>query len=250
MPNIIEFTNLDDLIRRYQAGESELKLAREFSVSRNVIRKRLIDSGIIPRNGSQANIISMSLMTAEQRKARSAAAHIAVKGRYQTIAERERRATSREAKRVGMSRTETILAEMLQAKGINTIPQKAIGMYNVDLAIKKPRIAVEIMGGNWHTTKHHSILHSKRIPYILNQGWNVVIIWVDTRNYPLTINASDYIISFMQSLRFNESKRAQYRVIRGTGEDVPILSSNFNCLTPVECPTSRDKMGRFHSNIR
>lgn len=250
MANIIKIPNLDDLLRRYQVGESELKLSREFGVSRDVIRKRLLDAGIIPRNGSQANIVSMSQMSFAERQARTAASHIATRGRHQTIAERERRARTHEALRLGISTIEIIFGEMLTAKGIVFTPQKAIGVYNVDIAVKTPRIAIEIFGGNWHTTDKHSLLHHKRIPYILNRGWSVVMIWVNARNYPLTLGARDYIVTLAQRLALHKPLRGEYHVIRGTGEDVSILSSNFNCLSPVECPASRDKMGRFHSNIR
>lgn len=251
MTRVIEIANLNNLILRYEAGESELKLSREFGIDRGTIRRRLLSAGITPRNGSQANIASMGRMTFEQRQARTAASHIAARGRYHTIAEREMRAATRESKKLGVSLAETIFVDMLKGRGItNIVQQKAIGVYNVDIAIKSPRIAVEIYGGNWHTCESHAILHSKRTPYILNRGWSMVIIWVDGINYPLTVKAADYVAALVDAFRACEPARSQYRVIRGTGENVSILSSNFNCLAPVESPTSRDNMGRIHSNIR
>lgn len=227
MANIIKFTNLDDLIRRYQVGESELKLAREFSVSRNVIRRRLIQAGITPRNSSQANIVSMGLMTPEQRQSRAAASHLATKGRYQTIRERTQRAKTRQIRKLGTSVIEDIFTNSLTDKGLNVTQQKAIGMYNVDIAIESTRIAVEIFGGNWHSSPHHTNLLRKRLPYILNHGWHLVIIWVDSRNHPLTIQATDYILSFMQELSLNKTIGSQYRMIWGDGKPMAIDSSHF-----------------------
>jgi very-short-patch-repair endonuclease len=242
---------VDEIVSRYIAGESELSLSKTFGIDRNGIRRRLLQSGITPRNGSQASIISMSRMTPSQRKARASAAHEAVRGRYVPIKEREQRANTRERHSIGGSLAESILSDMLKEKGIMSItPQKAIGVYNVDIAIESCRIAIEIFGGSWHLSSHHSALHQKRIPYIRNKGWTVVIIWVNARHYPLTIDAADYIISLTERLRFNKPAIGEYHVIRGNGELVPVLSCEFNCNPIVKCPTSRDKMGRFHSNIR
>lgn len=239
MSDIIKLANLDDIIRRYQAGESELKLAREFGVSRNVIRRRLVNSGVTPRNSSQANVASMALMPIEQRQARAAAAHAAVKGRKHSIAEKSQRAATVETLQIHISTIENLFADMLRSKGITNITQqKAIGIYNVDIAIERPRIAVEVMGGNWHTSIHHAALHHKRIPFILDKGWSVVIIWVNAMKYPLTIQAADYVVALVEAFRLNKPKRCQYRVIRGTGEDVPVFSSNFNCITPIKRPTT------------
>ena len=251
MSRIVEIPNLDNLLRRYQAGESELKLSREFGIGRGVIRRRLLNAGIIPRNSSQAGFIRMSKLSSTEREAITAKAHEAVKGRRVPMSERERIAKTREIKGLGISTIERIMVDMLRTKGIiNIVHQKAIGAYNVDIAIEKSRIAVEIYGGSWHNSKHHRLLHHKRVPYILNKGWTLVIIWVNAKHHPLTIEAANYIVSLSQSLRLNKSHRGQYRVIRGNGEPVSILSSEFNCIPVVESPTSRDSKGRFYSNIR
>jgi len=251
MPRIIEIPNLDNLISSYKAGESELKLSREFKVSRNVIRKRLLDAGIKPRTGSEASFIRMSRMSSIERSDLTRASHAAARGRSHSVTERTKRAITRQARGLGISEAENIFTDMLCSKGIKgIIQQKAIGYYNVDIAIKSPRIAIEIMGGHWHTSQRHIILHHKRVPYILNAGWTMVMIWVDARNYPLTVKAADYVISLLQRLSLNKSSRGEYHVIRGNGQIVPILSSEFNCLPVVESPTSRDNMGRYYSNIR
>ena len=250
MTRIIEIPNLDDLLRRYEAGESELKLSREFGVDRGVIRRRLLKAGITPRNGSQAMTIRMGQMSNAERLAITAHAHEAARGRHQTISERVKRANTREVKGMGISTTESIFKHLLETRGIyNVTPQKAIGTYNVDIAIESPRIAIEIFGGSWHNCEHHRRLHHKRIPYILNSGWSVVIIWVDARRYPLTVGASDYVTSLVEHLRSDKPVRSEYHVIRGTGELVPILSSEFNCQSIINRPRTRDSKGRYQSVV-
>lgn len=240
MPAKIKIPNLNDIVSRYQAGESALKLSREFNIERNVIRRRLVAMGIALRTNSQACLIRMSRMTPADRRAITANANKAAKGRHPARAERLKGAKTRESRRTGASAIEFIMADMLMSRGVkNLVHQKAIGVYNVDIAIKSPRIAIEIMGGNWHTSEHHALLHHKRIPYILNAGWTVVIIWVNAKSYPLTIKAGDYIITLMERLRLNKSSRGEYHVIRGNGDMVPITSSNFNCLPSVKSTAPR-----------
>lgn len=235
MPNIIEFTNLSDLLARYQAGESELELAREFKVSRNVIRKRLLDAGITPRSMRQAQIIRASKMSIEDRQLITAAAHAATRGRHRSITERSKGAITRQTKGLGISPVETMLVNMLTERGFKTIiQQKAIGTYNIDIAIESCRVAIEIYGGHWHSADHHALLHAKRTPYILNSGWNLVIIWVDAKHYPLGVGACDYIAALCEKLRFHKPTIGQYHVIRGNGNTVPILSSEFNCLPTIK----------------
>jgi very-short-patch-repair endonuclease len=225
----------DTIISRYLKGESELALSKEFGIARSGIRRRLLKAGIIPRTISQANVIRMSNLSAQERIDLTSAAHKAVRGRHATIAEREKRAKTIEIKGIGISTSENIMVEMLQSQGIKNITQqKAIGIYNVDIAIESPRIAIEINGGGWHIQSHHTLLHHKRVPYLTDRGWNVVIIWIDARRYPLTIEAANYVISLIKKLRLHKPKRGQYHVIRGNGESVSILSSQFNCLPVVK----------------
>ena len=238
MTIIITTANLDDLVSRYQAGESELKLAGEFQVSRSVIRRRLVKAGITPRNGSQANIASMSLMTFKQRQARTAASHIVSKVRFQPLAEREMRAKTRERKGLGISKIEIILTEMLRDKGIPNITlQKAVGKYNIDIAIEEPRIAVEVYGGGFHSATRHIRREGERVPYLLNGGWNMVIIWVEAKRHPLTIDTANYIVTFAQSLSGNESQRGEYRMIWGDGDTITTAHLEFYDFAGIKCPS-------------
>lgn len=221
-----------EVVRGYLMGESELSLSKRYGIDRNGIRRRLLRAGITPRTGSQAAFIMMSKLSPIERQARSAAAHVAAKGRIQPYSEREQRAKTREAKQLGISKAELILADMLRERGFSNItPQKAVGKYNIDIVIEEPRIAVEIYGGNFHTTHRHARRENERFPYILNSGWHVIVIWVNARHHPLTIDAANYIVAFIQSIGSNKTIRCQYRMVYGDGEPVTAPSMNLNGLT-------------------
>ena len=79
------------------------------------------------------------------------------------------------------SDSERVLDEMLQAFGHHPVPQKAIGPYNVDLAVGS--VAVEVLGGEWHGYKPR---HRERTEQILDAGWSMVFVW-DTPTYPLAV---------------------------------------------------------------
>src|SRR5260370_26203735 len=116
--------------------------------------------------------------------------------------------------------------------GIESTPQKAIGIYNCDLAVDS--IAVEIFGGGWHGYGRHKGRSLKRFNYLFNLGWNVVIVWIDGRRYPLSILAAQQIHSFTQLASSNPALRGQYWVIRGDGKLVASGSSDGNDRALIE----------------
>lgn len=120
--------------------------------------------------------------------------------------------------------------------GVETTLQKAIGPYNADLAAYP--VAVEIFGGNWHARGRHAARFPDRVRYFLDQGWNLVIVWVlDRRRWqsaiPLTPAAADYIASFVQLTRRDPSTRGQYRVIWGDGKEAATDGLDLNELALV-----------------
>jgi len=73
-----------DVVDRYIRGEAETSLAREFRVSPSAIRTRLANAGVHIRTQSEAAFVSARQQTSEQRLARVAAAHDAVRGMTQS----------------------------------------------------------------------------------------------------------------------------------------------------------------------
>jgi len=232
MPAKIEIPNLSDLLQRYVAGESENKLAREAGINRWTFRQRLLTAHIDPRTQSEAEKLKWARMTPTQRERQVRAAHIAVRGRTLSFREKHAQALGKEKALCHVVPIETELATTLRTYGFLITQQKAIGVYNVDIAIHVPPIAVEIFGGSWHCYGGHLARFHKRVKYILDEGWHVVIIWLDARRYPLGKGAVEYLIALRQELSGNPASRCQYRVILGNGQLAPIRKSYLN--TPAD----------------
>lgn len=234
MSRKIDVPNLDHLLKRYIAGEPEQKLAREAGINRWTFRQRILEAGIIPRNLSDSMYIRWAEATPEQRNAMLNNAHASTRGRVVTDQEKVLRAQSIEAALCRSVPTERFLADALQTHGLTPTLQKAIWIYNIDVALDIDRVAVEIFGGQWHTSGDHARRFHKRTKYLLDSGWHVVIIWVDGRHYPLGAGAIDYVVTFVKELRSHPPASSQYRVILGDGQLAPIAQRYFNSPTDIE----------------
>ena len=236
---IIEQKTISLLVSSYINGKSIKKLSAEFGINRNVIRNRLIKANVHIRNRSEAMYIRMKNTPPDIRKQLTIAAHIAKKGSHIPTSQLIIRAIQNQSKGI-LNTTEQLLFRMLQKQGFHITPQKAIGIYNCDLAINEPPIAIEIFGGHWHSYGRHAARMLRRSKQILNSGFSLIIIWVDALKYPLTIGSANYIISYAQKFSRNKSVRSQYRVILGNGNIAPTTKSYFNdpaFITTLHNPT-------------
>lgn len=225
MSHKIEMANINELIQRYLSGESEKALAVAFGVSRPVIRRRLLEHGIKPRNRSEGMFARMARTSPEDRSRLAEAAHAAVRGKRRTWDELLLRAKTREKTGQYVVKTEMILMNWFQARGATCTPQKAVGRYNVDIALYEPPIAVEVRYSRWPGCSRPKN-HIQRTVDLLNAGWHVLYVLID-REHPLLEATADEIVSWAKGLRGLPSFPSQYRVIRGDGEDAPFLSSQF-----------------------
>ena len=238
-----------DLVALREMYDDEVPVkeaARRMGVASSVILSRLGDLGLTPRTGSEAMYIRMRNTPPEERRRLADAAHSAVRGVRQTEEHRRKIAITREAIQFKVSRTETIFSEMLGERGIHTTPQKAIGRYNVDLALDEFPIVVEINGGGWHGTGAHAARYAKRTKYLLDCGLDVVVIWITTTNSPLECGAADYVVSLTKKLGSQKPIRGQEHMIKGDGKSTSIGQRKFNNLPAIPCSERRNKVtGRF-----
>ena len=230
----IDVQDIDAYIVRYLAGESEKSLSREMGCAREVLRRRLIESGVTPRNRSDGVTARWAKTDDAGRDAMLVNAHAAVRGRTVTTDERSRSAKSRERTQSGSVLSESILAADLRSLGYTVAQQKAISIYNIDIALEGPPLAVEVFGGGWHAYGRHVARFHERVKYLLDSGWHVLIVWVDGRRYPITADCAKHIHSFAQELRSDPSTGCQYRVILGNGETAPVRKSYLNTLADIE----------------
>lgn len=201
------------LHERYIAGESGVALASEAGIDFANLYTAWHRRGWPVRDGQEAAALRYADTSPEYRQALTVAAHDAVRGRGQSFEHRCRIALGRERTLAHQSETEELLLNMLP---VDAIPGKAVGPYNVDIAIGT--VAVEIYGGTWHAQGRAAARFPQRTRYLFDHGWSVVIIWVEQARYPLTVAAAEYVIALGEFTRSNPTATAQYRVIRGNGQ--------------------------------
>ncbi len=220
--------NADDLIREYLSGKTAVEVASIFGTTRARVR-RILESHSIPVRGrGDTNRILMARRTPEENSRNTAAAHAAARGRKVSIEERSKTAKTLERRHYNVGCWEHSLAEMLSARGIVTVPQKAIGPYNCDLAAYP--VAVEVFGGNFHFFGHHYARLPKRVRYLLDAGWDVLMVLTYPR-YPITDACADDLAAYVDAARRNPTKRREYWVILGTGDPIAGGSGNDNQLS-------------------
>ena len=220
MPSKIFIPNLDNLLERYQAGESENALAKEAGINRWTFRKRLREAAIKPRGRSEAEVIKWSKMTPEQRKIQTTAAHDAVRGRKASLDELAFRAKSREGSMTyNVSDSEIILGNWLRELEIQFVHNFAVGPYNCDIGTGP--VTVEVWGGGWHPKP----IEVNRTKYILDSGYAMLIIVLDSRRFPISRCVTEYIISLLEITSGDPAAQRQYWMVRGDGE---LIFKRFN----------------------
>lgn len=242
--------SLDDgeIVRLYNSGMSVKALAAKFGVSRNVIDRRLKRANIIPRGRSESMFVRMSQTSPEERMRLTAFAHDAKRGVPEPFDRRCQIAATRERTLSGSTPAEVDFCNSLIDRGFKCILQKAVGSYNIDIAIIEPPIAVEIFGGGWHHSGRHAARYRKRIEYLIDCGYTPIIIWVG-KNWPLGIGAIEYIIALSQKLSSGEADGREEHVIRGDGYLCSVGDRKFNCFPGKRLTYHRDTTtGRYTSS--
>ena len=221
-----------EIVARYLAGESVNALANAYGVSRGStgpIEVRLKAAGVTLRGPAAARQIMAAERTPEQNRANIQAAQAAIRGTHRSVETKSKAAATRELRQTHISDHERALAAELTSHGVIVTPQKAVGPYNVDLATGT--VAVEVFGGGWHAYGLHRKRASERLRYILDQGWNLVIIWTSAERWQLTSAASEYIIAFSKLTSSDPAIQGQYRVIWGDGQEVRPADLKFDDLS-------------------
>lgn len=237
-----------EIVRRYTNGESEKSIADSLpgKLSRVFVRGVLLEAGINPRNPSQANWLRVSQMTPAQKKAQTAKANKASRGRKISWEEKCAQALGKQAACVNQSPLEVKMLEWLREIGIGGVPQQAIGAYNADIGVAP--VAVEIFGGNFHAAGRHAARFPQRCHYFFDQGWSGVFVWVNAVSNPLTIDAAKYVASFIEAAKSDPSLIGQYRMIGGRGQLFATGSLDCDDFTSVlaRCASLNASRGNDH----
>jgi very-short-patch-repair endonuclease len=218
--------DLTPFFERYIAGEGSVKLAREAGVHQSRFIRELDEAGITRRTIGEAVGLRYTQMTKAERQAVTLSANEAKRGRPASQVSFERRARTMEATLQLAGVSDTILAAWLGQRGvINFTLQKAVGRFNLDIAIDEPLIAVEVNGG-MHIPKLRALSRSlttavERRDYLLNSGWRLIDVMVSGGNKMLRPSCADSVIALIEEARTNEPSWGQYCMIRGDGEFLP-----------------------------
>lgn len=205
-----------EAVRRYEDGEPALWLAKEYGIGYKKFIGLLIRMGVQPRTIRENLAVMYARMTPEERKQVAAAAQTAKRGRPANLMSMERRAQTMERTLQLASRFDLLLGLWLAQRGLQFIPQKAVGRYNIDIAVMEPRIVVEVNGpGHW-SGKEKWI---ERCQYLFGQGWRVIEIRI--RKGPISTlreTAADRVISLVEQAREPWPAWGDCVAINGHGE--------------------------------
>jgi very-short-patch-repair endonuclease len=237
--------DIDDLIRRYEDGDSVLAMSRDLGVSRTVVVNNLHRIALAPRTSKQAGRLRAARLSPAQRKAQAEAAHIAKRGCPNTHEQLARMAATRQLRCLTVSPHENILRDLLSERGVETVQQQAIGSYNCDLAAFP--VAVEVFGGNWHWYGNHLAAIAKRFNYILNAGWHILVVWTNNE-FCITSETADYVAAYIKTARSNPSARREYRVIRRAGQTIASGGADGDKISIISAfANARNALGQYVS---
>lgn len=225
-----------DFIKRYANGASLKSLADELCISRRTLERRLKLNNIPVRGRSEAERLKWASMTDEQRRRQVDAAHEAARGRKVPLRERRMRAQTRFEKQRLIGPHERAFAKLLDAAGIKYRQQLPCGVYNLDFALTKYRVAVEIQMGSGDA--HARANRGKRIKYVLNQWHLFEVRKTGTgRGIPISPKVVEELIAFAKLTRLNHPPPGQHRVIRPDGYALGTCPKVYR---------SRSKNGGYH----
>ena len=212
-----------EIERRYSLGQSVLQMAQELCEPRTTINLCLDELRLPARSGSEANLIRMAAMSFEEKKRLAAAANRKARNsgrsRDKMALAAKRRQNAPKATHIGAFESE--IGEELAARGIVTIPQFAIDIYNIDLFVPSRMVAVEVYTSSYRPAQ---ISHSaKKTMKLLCDGISVANIWINRqRNERPTPAMYDQLVAFINEARRLPTGLGQYRVIRGRGDLDPL----------------------------
>lgn len=212
---------LAPLVARYVAGESFAQIGRDSGIQQRRLAMAVVREGYKVRSLLQAQGLRYTRMSVSERRSMTAKANIAKRGIKASERSLERRAKTYEMTLQLASRADLIMGIWLVQRGINITPQKAIGPYNIDIAIDELLVAVEI-NGDWHYFPHKITSERNRRKYLFDRGWRLIEVNLGVeRGRPwkyIRPSCADKIVSFVQEPGALESMIGQYCVIRGDGE--------------------------------
>ena len=200
---------VDEIVRRYESGESANALAHAFGASHQAIRERLQVAGVAYRSVAEA-------------------------APFRDYREMTARAAKTRTRKIG--RGEKQLFKWLTERGERPDPQCPVGPYNIDIAVG--RIAVEVETVNVNPFAYPRM--RKRIKYLLDRDWWLCFVMVSSNTKLLLPAVADKVVALAEHSRRSPAIAREHWVIRGCGELAASAGDNIDnvALMPpsVDCP--------------
>lgn len=232
--------DLDDAVRRYEAGEGVYQLAPELHVKPSRLKRLLKEAGVHIRSRSEARQMEWKLIDASGRREEEVALRLSVSharrvGMKFPMKWRINMAKARAGSTWGPSRPyhEREIVGELDARGVAVSYQHPIGPYLVDFALNERAVAVEIQRANWTlNVVPRRTLHKERLEYILNDGWSLLVVYcppLRRRNRTIVVErfdrvaVADKILALLDKPGVFPPGGGQYGVIDGHAQPAPIV---------------------------
>ena len=153
-------------------------IALKYGVSPDMIRQRMRYYEIPIRTISEDNKRRYASMTPEEIKSQTLFANSARRGSKASAETLILRAKANEGNLPLMSNHEKDFYNSLTP----TIQEKlvfnfAIDKFNIDFTNPERKLAIEIHGGNWHSSPRKRKQDSAKREYLENHGWTLIEIW-------------------------------------------------------------------------
>lgn len=186
--------DVDEVIRRHEAGEPVNRIASDLGVARTVLASRFAEVGYSPRGRSEAGYVRMR--DPDQRGRVVRRAHLAM----------------------GEGNAEII--EALSLLGVEAERERVIGGYNVDLYVAPVVIEVTRVGASPLSPKARE---RQRLVNLLDRGHRVLFVHAPKGSTTCPLNVervANALIAYLDVPGGEPPAPGQYRVLRGCGETV------------------------------
>jgi len=195
----------EEIVRLYIEGVSENALAKQFGTTRYIIGKTLREAGVKRRTQSESEAMKWSKMSPQQRQQQVKAAHDKVRGTKRSKEELLQRAMTRQENPT-LSNLEQQFLKMFKKYGVDVVSQYALETYNLDFAIPRDKIAIEIDGGNWHDSIPKRKFDRGKEVLLVNRGWKLIRVKVNRGYITVSTNINkECFVPILQAIYSNPS---------------------------------------------
>lgn len=243
MPPPLKIPNIKNLVRRYNAGESLNQLAIETGIHRGGFKngaafglvKHLLENGAVLRSASEQERIKWANMKSDPSaiNRQLERAWSASRGRVDSPNTKRQRSLTRHARQLHISPDETRLACELIRLGECVSQQHPCGQYNIDVALEKGFIAVEVYSGGIRSKFQLATLR-QRTKHLLDCGWNVLFV-VGHKTWKIAFpDVANKVIAFRDATGWNKTCFGKYGMVRSDGKPYTGRRKELDSLPRVE----------------